>query len=683
MAEVFKAKSFGVKGFAKIIAIKRILPHLAEDEHFVGMFIAEAKMAVQLNHANICQIYDLGRIGADHYIAMEYISGKDLLSLHNYFRRTKTHMPVHLAAYIGGRVAEGLDYAHRKRTPDGHPMAIVHRDISPQNVLISYDGAVKLIDFGIAKARARNIEKTEAGVLKGKFGYMSPEQVQGREVDHRADIFALGTVIHEMLTNARLFMGDSDFATLEMIRDARVDPPSRSNPDVPEELDRIVLKALERDRDHRYSQAGEMANALSRFMQTSGYPYSGKDLSDWMRTQFESDIEKERQKHELYAQIEGYPQSEAEDSALGGFDEDDEDDEDTALWAPDDMEALFGAEFAAPDDTDPGQADHPVGPTWVQVDEEPGPGIAGAGTNIRPELPPEPEFIDIDLEAEPTPLPVPKPVVPNDFAPRTESAPPPQPSRFGFVYWLVLASLVVSAIGGGVLAYRALEPAPSEQPAGLVLRVEPAENLSIFIDNQLVDTKSPFSQTDMAPAAYSLRVESIGYESWKETVTLKPGEIPEISVELVPSGAPNAKVRIVTEPPDAEVRINGTSVPPHQRAGYVPLPGGRPVEIEVRRDGYLTYKDTFTPASGAPRTRTIVLLPASGSLSVNSEPQGEVWLNDRKVGPTPQRLDNLDARQKWTVRIESPGHTSFERTVSFGDRQVVELNPTLRREKRR
>ena len=188
MAEVFKAKSFGVKGFAKIIAIKKILPQLAEDGQFVEMFVNEAKTSVQLSHANICQVLELGRIGDDHFIAMEYISGRDLLSLHNYFRRTRVRMPVHLVVYIATKMCEGLDYAHRRRGPDGEPLGIVHRDVSPQNVIVSYDGGVKIIDFGIAKARARKTQETQAGVLKGKFGYMSPEQIEGaHEIDHRSE----------------------------------------------------------------------------------------------------------------------------------------------------------------------------------------------------------------------------------------------------------------------------------------------------------------------------------------------------------------------------------------------------------------------------------------------------------------------------------------------------------------
>ncbi|HEU4614040.1 MAG TPA: serine/threonine-protein kinase, partial [Kofleriaceae bacterium] len=209
MAEVFKAKSYGVEGFEKIIAIKRILPTMGEDRDFIKMFIDEAKIAGQLAHANICQIFELGRIDGSHFIAMEYIWGKDLLQIQNRLRKTKQPMPINMACFVIAKVLEGLDYAHRKRDQLGRPLEIVHRDCSPQNILISYEGEVKIIDFGIAKAASRS-SKTQAGVLKGKFGYMSPEQARGRTLDHRSDLFNVGIVMYEAITGERLFAGSSD-----------------------------------------------------------------------------------------------------------------------------------------------------------------------------------------------------------------------------------------------------------------------------------------------------------------------------------------------------------------------------------------------------------------------------------------------------------------------------------------
>ncbi|MBS2029512.1 MAG: serine/threonine protein kinase, partial [Deltaproteobacteria bacterium] len=177
MAEVWKAKTFGAEGFEKLVAIKRILPNIAEDEEFISMFIDEAKISVQLTHSNVAQVFDLGKIGDSYFIAMEYISGKDLRAMFDKSRKRGEPAPIPLTCYCLSKAAEGLDYAHRKRDAGGTDLNIVHRDVSPQNILCSYDGEVKVIDFGIAKA-ANKATKTQAGILKGKFGYMSPEQVR-------------------------------------------------------------------------------------------------------------------------------------------------------------------------------------------------------------------------------------------------------------------------------------------------------------------------------------------------------------------------------------------------------------------------------------------------------------------------------------------------------------------------
>jgi len=302
MAEVYTAKSFGVEGFEKIIAVKRILPTMAEDEDFIQMFIDEAKIAGHLNHANIAPIYELGKIGESHYIALEYVWGKDLLQIMNRFRKMRRHMPPSMAAWIGSKMCEGLDYAHRKKDRHGRPLNIIHRDVSPQNCLVSYEGQVKMIDFGIAKAAARNT-KTQAGVLKGKFGYMSPEQVRGLPVDYRSDVFAVGTCMYEMLTTERLFVGESDFSTLEKVRHASVPPLGQAVPDCPKELEEIVMKALTREVEDRWQSAGEMQEALSRYIARERPPFGTSKLSAWMKTAFAPEITKEKARLDSFAKV--------------------------------------------------------------------------------------------------------------------------------------------------------------------------------------------------------------------------------------------------------------------------------------------------------------------------------------------------------------------------------------------
>ena len=302
MAEVWRGKTFGAGGFERLVAIKRILPNIAEDEEFITMFIDEAKISVQLTHANIAQIYELGHITNSYFIAMEYIPGKDMRAIFERCRKKGEPAPIPLSCYVVSKLCEGLDYAHRKKDGMGRDMNIVHRDVSPQNVLISYEGEVKVIDFGIAKA-AGKATKTQAGILKGKFGYMSPEQIRGLPLDRRSDVFAIGVCLYEMLTGERLFVGDSDFSVLEKVRKAEVTPPSTYNRRVPDQLEKIVLRALARDVDTRYQYANELADDLQRFLITSDSIFSRKDLMQYMKSTFAEEVEREKMRLQEYAEI--------------------------------------------------------------------------------------------------------------------------------------------------------------------------------------------------------------------------------------------------------------------------------------------------------------------------------------------------------------------------------------------
>jgi hypothetical protein len=302
MAEVFKAKSHGARGFEKIVAIKRILPSLGADVDFVKMFVDEAKIAGQLAHANICQIFELGRIDGAHFIAMEFIWGKDLLQIHHRLKKLGRSMPPTMAAYIIGKACDGLDHAHRKRDPMGRALEIVHRDCSPQNVLVSYEGEVKVIDFGIAKAAMRN-SSTVAGVLKGKFSYMSPEQVRGLPLDRRSDIFALGTVLYECVTGAKLFDAETDFGVLDKVRAGEIKPPRAIKPDVPEELERIILRALARDVADRYQWCSEMAADLQRFLLQDAQVFTARDLAGWLREAFAAELQREQAQLDAYRDL--------------------------------------------------------------------------------------------------------------------------------------------------------------------------------------------------------------------------------------------------------------------------------------------------------------------------------------------------------------------------------------------
>jgi TonB family protein len=281
MAEVWKARMRGVEGFQKIVAIKKILPHLSDNQDFIEMFVDEAKLAAQLNHNNIIHIYDLGKIQSSYYIAMEYIDGFDLKAILRRGQERDHPMTVELALFIASKLASALDYAHRKKDFEEKEMGLVHRDVSPQNVLVSQEGDIKLCDFGIAKA-ASKASHTQAGALKGKLQYMSPEQAWGRHIDRRSDIFALATVLFEMLTNRKLFTGDNELSILEQVREARVQPPSLHNDEVTPEVDKIVIKALQKDPANRYQTAGEMARDLDAVLYSFRPTPTSADLAIYM-----------------------------------------------------------------------------------------------------------------------------------------------------------------------------------------------------------------------------------------------------------------------------------------------------------------------------------------------------------------------------------------------------------------
>jgi len=265
MAEVFRAVYQGGHGFEKQVAVKRILPVFDGAADFVAMFVDEARIASSLTHVNVVQVSDFGELDGTYYLAMELVDGVDLGRLREAASRRGLRIPVPIVAYIIAEAARGLAYAHDKRGSDGAPLGIVHRDVSPQNVLVSYAGEVKIADFGIAKATGK-LHKTESGAVMGKIRYMSPEQITGEPLDGRSDVFALGVIFWELLVGSPLWTGDNPGAVSEQVKNAKVDPPSRRGREIPAELDRIVGKMLERGRDVRYARAADVARELSAWL---------------------------------------------------------------------------------------------------------------------------------------------------------------------------------------------------------------------------------------------------------------------------------------------------------------------------------------------------------------------------------------------------------------------------------
>lgn len=301
MAEVFRAKSVGLGGFERFVALKRILPAYAANPEFISMFIDEAKIAAQLSHQNIVQLYELDRHGLSHFITMEYVAGRDLRQCLDYQQSLGTLLDPLMACYIVAQVGEALDHAHRKKDAAGRPLDIIHRDVTPQNIILSFDGEVKLCDFGIAKAAVR-AKETEVGVLKGKFSYLAPEQVRNRQVDRRADIFSLGTVFYETLTGTHPFLRDSDLATLEAVSIARAPRPRDLEPSLPAHLEAVVLRMLAVDPDDRYAWPSEVVEDLKVVLAHGRRAYSRQHLRAWMAETYAAAIHEENAKVQFFMQ---------------------------------------------------------------------------------------------------------------------------------------------------------------------------------------------------------------------------------------------------------------------------------------------------------------------------------------------------------------------------------------------
>ncbi|MEQ1875023.1 MAG: serine/threonine-protein kinase [Bdellovibrionia bacterium] len=303
MAEVYLGKVTGAENIAKFVAVKRILPQHSRNQDFIEMFKEEAKIAIHLSHGNIVPIFEFGEDKGQFYLTMEYVEGRNLRQIVNRMKENKKHMSIEQAVYVINEAARGLDHAHRCIDgTTGRPLNIIHRDISPQNVMISFEGGVKIVDFGIAKAESK-VDSTRLGTLKGKFSYMSPEQADGQDVDFRTDIFSLGIVLWELLANERLFSANNEMNTLRKIRECQIPSLHKIDSNIPLDLEKICTKALARDRNLRYQSAAEFHRDLNRFLNRQFPDFSTPDFSTSVKQLFAEEIIESRRRLVEYAKI--------------------------------------------------------------------------------------------------------------------------------------------------------------------------------------------------------------------------------------------------------------------------------------------------------------------------------------------------------------------------------------------
>lgn len=610
MAEIFLARSRGVHGFKRILAIKKILPTMAEDDEFIAMFVDEARIAAELSHAGIVQIFELGKFEDDYYIAMEFVHGKDMRYIQERMARERRPVSVALACWIILRICEALDYAHTKKDPSGRPLGIIHRDVSPQNVIISFEGEVKICDFGIAKAANRS-QKTQAGVLKGKFGYMSPEQVRGLPLDGRSDIFTVGTLFYEMVTLERLFVGESDFSTLEKVRNADVVPPSSYNREVPEELEEIILKALAKEVEDRFQNTAEFGDAVQAFMLNNSMS-SAREVSAFMKDKFAVELEAELRRLDEYQELSESalqaPAADGRPAAIPGDVADVNLDAKTLIFASSEIGVDKPKKLAPPPipkSSRTAPAGNPLALGSVPAE------LLDAKTMIfqDPDMQPEDDISELPTQGLLD-------------RPDLRLVEPGGPARAEGIrvrsvrekLFFPMAVFIALLLGWSLfVTTRLQQQRPTATPPELELITWPSTNVKVYLDNTEVATDTPFVARDMTPGVHSLRVERPGYEQVEKRFELAMGT--RMVMEL--------SLRVVQQPP--------VKKPPD---------------------------DSIRPGTPGEEKLTVLI--------VDSDPAGAtVFLDGKKIGKTPLRKTDVKPKAKAKVHITHKGYRSGSKTLEI------------------
>ncbi len=702
MAEVYKAKTFGVEGFERLLAVKKILSSIAEDESFITMFIDEAKIAGQLSHPNIAQIFDLGKVDDSYFIAMEYISGKDVKTIFERARRLGEKVDIPRVCYLIMKVCEGLAYAHDKNDSQGNPLNIVHRDISPQNILLSYEGEVKIIDFGIAKATGKQ-SQTQVGILKGKFSYMSPEQVRGLHVDHRSDLFSLGIVLYELLTLERLFLGESDFDTLEKIRKVEMSPPSLYNPHIPKELEDIVLKALAKSPDERYQDAHELAEALERFMRNQGYYFTNKDLANSMKEAFSADIEFENKKIEYYRGLnltapteEGEARLEPPEGADdGGGLEWGEEEMETQIFdrSSDAVEAITESQIVYAEDADfiEVDEDEEVGDgdetieynRWDiqesfeqrEIDTGQNPSFdANVDRHSQPQSPSSRRSHDTDQIGLPQQRREPQVTV-QSMSPRAANKRNPL---------LVVAAVAALVIAVGLGVYFVTQ---SDSKPAIVFETEP-EVVDIFINGDKVHSgKTPFTH-EVAPGETEIRIVSDGHKAYTKSLELEPGNTYSLNQTLELAAPTKGGLFVKSEPSGATIEIDGEERDEKTPLTLEDLEAGE-YTVKLSHEDYFPAEETVE-VDGEVEELSVELRPKQISVTVRSTPRRarfavyDVDADERVArGRTPETVEELAGDKKYRIVVDKSGFEDWEKILEPGVEREHNFEAELEREQRK
>ncbi|QSQ27447.1 protein kinase [Pyxidicoccus parkwayensis] len=689
MAQIYLARRPGPEG-DKLLVVKRILPHLTENDDFVKMFLDEARIAARLNHANVVQIFDLGAQDDSFFIAMEYIHGEDLRKLWRHAEGRGMPPPVPLVCRILIEACAGLDYAHKRTDPaTGRPLGIVHRDVSPQNILVTFEGGVKVVDFGIAKA-ADQATITRSGVLKGKYSYMSPEQAAGERVDCRADIFALGVVLYELLTGMRLFKRGTDIQTLAAVSECRVLPPSQVTTRVPPELDAIVLKALAKDPAERYQEAAQLQAALEGWLSANRLPASHAHLAAYMKELYAERLTEEARSGEVQVEDSEGPSPRRTGQRPP-----------PKPGPPVPEEATSAQRPRRRSELDV-EAERPPSPrtSGARRMVEPPPGERPSRSGAVPVLPVIEEEAptldsrvsrrgtqtDVKLDVEPLP----------DARQAPRGTPPPYPVHVEEEGpTLAMPEVRSSRI---VLPVPPENEAEEDAPTLAMVDVGRAARVVVPVPEESEEEDAPtlslgFSRTPRTSSAPMAVPAVAAPRRWDLMAGVGLGVVAVVCVLLWAwPKPPPATVHLDTLPPGATVVFNGQTLVEKTPLVLPPVEAGQ-YPIEVRRNGYevlrsrldvpetgdvspgllrlvpVPPKPVEAPPSVAPEARPALAKPAAAAqvlLRVETEPaESLVYVDGQPQGPAPAEVSVVAGREV-AIRVESAKHHPLVRAVMVG-----------------
>ena len=689
MATVHRAKERGIEGFERIVALKRLLPHLAEDASFVKAFVREAKLASLLQHANIVQLFELGRVGSTYFISMEYIDGRDIRQLLRQARRVSGPPTINVTVALLIQMCDALEYAHTRIDDHGEALGLVHRDVSPSNLLVTRSGHLKVIDFGIAKAQSSQL-RTQTGRVKGKLAYMAPEAIAGKDLDARSDIFSVGVIAHELLTARPLFASKNEYQTIVNVQKAELLPPSAFNQAVPPELDHVVLRALARDRDQRYESAAQMRDDLHGIRSRYQLSATNREVQTWIEWAF------------------------ALDSPGGSF-SGQTDFGTMASKSPTMPPGGNGPHTPLPLRAPPETARAPIasprpspiaslaaaampGPRSRASEEDDAADVAWGGgkdqdsgapvvlddvpdhSHRRPGYAAATAMAEADLDDAPTPLPPPSIA---DLRAAADVAPDawPQGSSADAVPGKTRSSQRFASIVTGnpvSVAAAAVEPMPA--PVAAPVPIAP----TVGFGDAIVSRRSTSSRPTgwiIGGLALAAAASVAVYLATKPTASTSTGP--------VVVAAPPATLKFIIEPGDATIKIAGME--PHVGAPWsIQLDPGV-AQVKVSRDGHLSWETSIELSSNETQTVRVVLGPApagldasQASLELSSDPGGlAVLLDGHDIGkrtpvtmPIPPGAHTVSLRQYgdivWRHTFDAEAGTLYQFNPSMDDAKVAE-----------